>query len=147
MTQRKARLGDVIDDHCPRCKLLMNHGVVGMVEGTIKKVRCLTCYFEHPYRGGRSGRSKSRKQRERNKLVDQVLGGRDRDAPAPENQPKAPVTGRLVRIARPEEPHENPSRTRETDPPAETLPPPTKGKGKVASWRKAWEKSQKKEEE
>jgi len=44
------RLGDVIDDYCPRCKLLLNHAVAGMVEGKVVKVVCQTCHNEHPYK-------------------------------------------------------------------------------------------------
>ncbi len=144
MTHRNARLGDVIDDHCSRCKLLMNHGVVGIVEGEIKKVRCLTCYYEHPYRHGRAGRSQDRKKREMKKLFDQVLRGKAPAAGPAEPVYKPPVSGRKVRIARPEDPEHHPHRHRTPDPPAATLPPPPKGKGKVASWRKAWEERLKK---
>ena len=139
MTHRKARLGDVIDDHCSRCRLVMNHGVVGIVEGEVKKVRCLTCYYEHPYRHGRAGRSQDRKKREMKKLFDQVLKAKAPAAGPAEYQHRPPVTGRRVRIARPEEPHHVAHRAKTADPPAATLPPPPKGKGKVASWRKAWE--------
>ena len=44
------RLGDVIDDYCPRCKLLLNHAVAGMVDGKVLKVVCNTCHSEHPYK-------------------------------------------------------------------------------------------------
>ncbi len=146
MTHRKPRLGDVLDDHCSRCRLLMNHGVVGIVEGEVQKVRCLTCHHEHSYRHGRAGRSQDRKKREMKKLFDQVLRGRSHDSKPTEVQHKPPVSGRRVRIARPEEPHnEHPHRHKKADPPAATLPPPPKNKGKVASWRKAWEEMQKKE--
>lgn len=44
------RLGDVIDDYCPRCKLLLNHAVASMVDGSVVKVVCQTCHSEHPYK-------------------------------------------------------------------------------------------------
>lgn len=145
MSHRNARLGEVIDDHCSRCRLLMNHGVVGMVGGEIKKVRCLTCQYEHPYRQGRAGRPQNRKKRAMKKLFDQVLGGRKSDGKPSEHPHKQPISGRRVRIARPEEPHDHtPHGRRNSDPPAATIPPPPKGKPKVASWRKAWEEMQKK---
>jgi len=144
MTHRKARLGDVLDDHCSRCRLLMNHGVVGIVEGEVKKVRCLTCHYEHPYRHGRAGRSQDRKKREMKKLYEAVLKGKDSAARPAETAHKPPVSGRRVRIARPEDPAHHSHRHKGSDPPAATLPPPPKGKGKVASWRKAWEERQKK---
>jgi len=43
METRRVRLGDVLDDYCSRCRLIMNHGVVGMVGDEVKKVRCNTC--------------------------------------------------------------------------------------------------------
>ena len=140
MNQHRApRLGDVIDDHCSRCRLIMNHGVVGIVEGKVRKVRCLTCYFEHPYRQGAAGKGSGRKKREMQKLFQQVLGQKPGTAPPAEAKHKPPVTGRKVRIARPEEREDHPHLHRKTDPPAATLPPAPKGKGKVASWRRAWE--------
>jgi hypothetical protein len=144
MTHRKTRLGDVIDDHCSRCRLLMNHGVVGIVEGEIRKVRCLTCHYEHPYRHGRAGGSRDRKKREMKRLFEEVLKDKASAARPAEVAHKPPVPGRRVRIARPEEPAHHTHRQKGADPPAATLPPPPKGKGKVASWRKAWEERQKK---
>lgn len=43
------RLGDVIDDHCIKCRRLTNHSVVSMVDGQVAKVRCRSCYHEHTY--------------------------------------------------------------------------------------------------
>ena len=50
MISPSLRLGDVIDDYCPRCKLLLNHAVASMVEGIVVKVICQTCHSEHPYK-------------------------------------------------------------------------------------------------
>ena len=58
MTDRKPRLGDVVDDYCSRCKLIMNHGVMALADAVILKVRCNTCMNEHPFRHGRSPRKK-----------------------------------------------------------------------------------------
>ncbi len=38
MTALLLRLGDEIDDYCPRCKLLLNHAVASMVGSTVVKV-------------------------------------------------------------------------------------------------------------
>ncbi len=43
------RLGDVIDDHCIKCRRLTNHSVVSLMEGQVAKVRCRSCYHEHSY--------------------------------------------------------------------------------------------------
>jgi len=50
MEGREARLGDVIDDFCVKCKRIMNHAVVSTLEGQPAKVRCRTCYNDHDYR-------------------------------------------------------------------------------------------------
>jgi hypothetical protein len=50
MTVEILRLGDVIDDYCPRCKLLLNHAVASLVDGKVVKVVCQTCHSEHPYK-------------------------------------------------------------------------------------------------
>ena len=44
------RLGDVIDDHCVKCRRITNHSIVSLVEGQAAKVRCRTCYHDHDYR-------------------------------------------------------------------------------------------------
>ncbi|HZT31829.1 MAG TPA: hypothetical protein VFA33_18215 [Bryobacteraceae bacterium] len=44
------RLGDVIDDYCVKCKRIMNHSVVSMLNQEPAKVRCRTCHSDHDYR-------------------------------------------------------------------------------------------------
>jgi hypothetical protein len=44
------RLGDVIDDHCIKCRRITNHSIVSLVDGNAAKVRCRTCYHDHDYR-------------------------------------------------------------------------------------------------
>lgn len=44
------RLGDVIDDFCVKCKQIMNHSIVSILEEQPAKVRCRTCYNDHDYR-------------------------------------------------------------------------------------------------
>ncbi len=44
------RLGDVIDDHCVKCRRITNHSIVSLVDGQAAKVRCRTCYHDHDYR-------------------------------------------------------------------------------------------------
>ena len=87
MESRRVRLGDVIDDYCPRCRLIMNHGVVGMVGDEVKKVRCNTCMWEHKYRGGRVPASRSK---ERNKLFEEVLKGIAKPGETAPPEPPAP---------------------------------------------------------
>lgn len=47
---RDIRLGDDIDDFCVRCKRIMNHAVVSVIDGAPAKVRCRTCHSDHDYR-------------------------------------------------------------------------------------------------
>ena len=44
------RLGDIIDDHCVKCRRITNHSIVSLVNGQAAKVRCRTCYHDHDYR-------------------------------------------------------------------------------------------------
>ena len=44
------RLGDIIDDHCVKCRRITNHAIVSLVQGEPAKVRCRTCYHDHDYR-------------------------------------------------------------------------------------------------
>jgi hypothetical protein len=47
---REPRLGDDIDDFCVRCKRVMNHSIVSVVNGQPAKVRCRTCHSDHDFR-------------------------------------------------------------------------------------------------
>lgn len=59
MPEEALRLGDLIDDYCPRCKLLLNHAVASIMDGKAVKVICKTCYTEHAYRHGEGGKKKA----------------------------------------------------------------------------------------
>ena len=50
MMTRDIRLGDDIDDFCVRCKRVMNHNVVSVLNGQAAKVRCRTCHSDHDFR-------------------------------------------------------------------------------------------------
>jgi len=47
---RDYRLGDIIDDYCIKCKQIMNHAIVSMLNADPAKVRCRTCHNDHDYR-------------------------------------------------------------------------------------------------
>ena len=47
---RDHRLGDIIDDYCVKCKQIMNHAIVSMLNADPAKVRCRTCHSDHDYR-------------------------------------------------------------------------------------------------
>ncbi len=57
------RLGDVIDDHCIKCRRVTNHSIVSLVEGQAAKVRCRTCYHDHDYRHEQAPPSKKELKR------------------------------------------------------------------------------------
>ncbi|MEO8484087.1 MAG: hypothetical protein ABI634_17885, partial [Acidobacteriota bacterium] len=71
MEQRTLRLGDIVDDYCPRERRLTNHAIVAVVDDTIKQTRCTTCDAEHVYKNGREPRIRKRAGES---LYDQVLG-------------------------------------------------------------------------
>src|SRR3954469_25121285 len=50
MQQRQLRLGDILDDYCPRERRVTNHAVVAMVGDDVKQTRCTTCDTEHEYK-------------------------------------------------------------------------------------------------
>ncbi len=94
MSDHAHRLGDVIDDYCPRCRLLLNHAVAGMVEGKVMKVICQTCHSEHPYKHAKVPPKK--KPSPRQALFEQVLSKAapvataSEPAPEPVPAPEAP---------------------------------------------------------
>jgi hypothetical protein len=56
MEQRPLRLGDILDDYCPRERRVTNHVIVAMIEDEIRQTRCSTCEAEHAYKGGKAPR-------------------------------------------------------------------------------------------
>lgn len=46
-----SRVGENIDAHCLKCKLVLAHVVLYEVNGAVSKVKCKTCGAEHKYRG------------------------------------------------------------------------------------------------
>lgn len=46
---REARLGDIIDDYCVKCKRVTNHAIVSLMSERPAKVRCCSCYKEHDF--------------------------------------------------------------------------------------------------
>ena len=54
MQQRRPRLGDILDDYCPRERRVTNHAVVAIVDDDVRQTRCATCEAEHEYRQGKA---------------------------------------------------------------------------------------------
>jgi len=74
MQQRQPRLGDILDDYCPRERRLTNHAVVAMVGQDVKQTRCTTCDAEHEYKHAKVPRQR-RKSETPAVLYSQVLAG------------------------------------------------------------------------
>jgi hypothetical protein len=89
------RLGDVIDDFCVRCKRIMNHNLVSLVNDEPAKVRCRTCHSDHDYRHEQPPPPKIDPKKQA--LFDEVLkkvspDGSGAAAPEPETEaPKPPA--------------------------------------------------------
>ena len=87
MTDRAPRLGDVIDDYCPRCRLLLNHDVTSLFDNQAAKVTCRTCHNTHDYRRAQvPPKRKSSKKEDKQSLLQQVLAS----MPKPPEPPPAP---------------------------------------------------------
>jgi hypothetical protein len=69
MEQRPLRLGDIVDDYCPRERRITNHAIVALVDQSIRQVRCTTCDTEHPYKEARI----PRRRKKDDSLYEQVL--------------------------------------------------------------------------
>jgi hypothetical protein len=94
------RLGDVIDDHCIKCRRVTNHAIVSLVSEQPAKVRCRTCYHDHDYRHEQAPPSK--KDLKKAELFKEVLAAAVPSAveepPAdPEPPPKAAAKKLAVR--------------------------------------------------
>jgi hypothetical protein len=62
MQQRQPRLGDILDDYCPRERRVTNHAVVAMVGADVKQTRCTTCDAEHEYKQARVPRQRRKSE-------------------------------------------------------------------------------------
>jgi len=74
MQQRQLRLGDILDDYCPRERRVTNHAVVAMVGPDVKQTRCTTCDSEHEYKHAKVPRQR-RKGETHAALYSQVAAG------------------------------------------------------------------------
>src|SRR5215813_5539330 len=72
MQQRQLRLGDILDDYCPRERRVTNHAVVAMLGSDVKQTRCTTCDAEHEYKHAKVPRQR-RKAETPAALYSQVL--------------------------------------------------------------------------
>jgi hypothetical protein len=62
MQQRRLRLGDIVDDYCPRERRITNHAIVAMIEDEVKQTRCTTCDADHEYKQARIPAQRRKKE-------------------------------------------------------------------------------------
>jgi len=74
MQQRRPRLGDILDDYCPRERRITNHAVVAMIDDQVKQTRCTTCDADHEYKAARI--PPQRRKRPEDGLADPSQPGR-----------------------------------------------------------------------
>jgi len=72
MEQRPLRLGDIVDDYCPRERRITNHAVVVITGDDITQTRCAACEAEHPYK---HAKAPLKKKKDGSALYDEVLAG------------------------------------------------------------------------
>jgi hypothetical protein len=72
MQQRQLRLGDILDDYCPRERRVTNHAIVAMIGDDVKQTRCTTCDADHEYKHAKVPRQR-RKAETPAALYSQVL--------------------------------------------------------------------------
>jgi hypothetical protein len=77
MQQRQPRLGDIVDDYCPRERRITNHAVVAMVGDEVRQTRCTTCDSEHEFKQAKVPPQR-RKKEATGALYQQVLAGMPR---------------------------------------------------------------------
>ena len=110
MPEHEQRLGDLVDDYCPRCRLLLNHAIASMIDGQVVKVICQTCFTEHAFRHGEGGKKKTANPRAT--LFDQVLAGAQPSIPAPTEQrpskKRTTAPARYITRHKPSPPKKNP---------------------------------------
>jgi hypothetical protein len=90
---RAARLGDDIDDFCVKCKRVMNHSVVSILNDEPAKVRCRTCHSDHDFRHEQAPPPKvdPRKAALFNQVLEKVTGAPAEVVDEPVVESEAPV--------------------------------------------------------
>src|SRR5438094_9515106 len=97
MQQRQLRLGDVLDDYCPRERRITNHVVVAMIEDQVKQTRCSTCDADHDYKNARV--PAPRRKKPDSALADTAEGAlRPKPSPEDEGEYEEAVGGSLPAV-------------------------------------------------
>src|SRR5215510_4725317 len=95
MQQRQLRLGDILDDYCPRERRVTNHAVVAMVGADVKQTRCTTCEAEHEYKHAKIPRQRKKSDTPAALYAHGASGGPKRvmHDPSPEAEVEGEGTG------------------------------------------------------
>ena len=104
MQQRQLRLGDILDDYCPRERRVTNHAVVAMIGEDVKQTRCTTCDADHEYKHAKVPRQR-RKTETPAALYAQVLATGPKRVT--HEAPSAAAAGEQEMATRDEEPMES----------------------------------------
>ena len=108
MEQRPPRLGDLVDDYCPRERRITNHAIVAIVDDTIRHTRCAACNVEHEYKEARVPKKLVKKPS--NGAASDLAGGVLVSPSAPERSATpAPVVPEPARAAAAVEPPSEPA--------------------------------------
>ena len=113
MQQRRLRLGDILDDYCPRERRITDHAIVAMIDDQIRQTRCGICDAEHEYKNARVPAQRKKKTGS-GALYEEVLTGMPRKAgaapaqsdssrPEPDDEPevRAALVAPAVLVAAP----------------------------------------------
>jgi len=95
------RLGEVQDDYCTSCHLLLSHDIASVVNGEIAKTTCRTCFNTHDYKHGKIPKRPAKKVETKQSLMDQVLRNMPQMPampPAPNPKPRRDLWATLGRI-------------------------------------------------
>src|SRR5690349_10421930 len=124
---REIRLGDDIDDYCVRCKRVMNHNVVSVLNGKPAKVRCRTCHSDHDFRNEQPPPPKvdPKKAALFNEVLKKVSPG---EAAAAEDEPDLEIEGEAD--AEPEAEAEEQETAAAAAPEEEPAPKAKRGRGR-----------------
>ena len=103
MQQRQLRLGDILDDYCPRERRVTNHVIVAMIADDVKQVRCTTCDADHDFKHAKVPRQR-RKSETPAALYAQVLA----TGPKRVMHESAPAAGAVSAVEESAAPDEEP---------------------------------------
>jgi hypothetical protein len=118
MQQRQLRLGDILDDYCPRERRITNHAVVAMIGEEVKQTRCTTCDADHEYKHAKVPATRKKKDTV-SAAYSEVLAAVQQDAPPGAMRPADPADEKPA-------PHRRdlkPSIVPEPEPPQPAVPP------------------------